>query len=306
MKIFSFFSYKGGAGRSTLAYNLIPILATNHFKPTATRPMVLIDTDVDSCGMSVLAKAKDKATDDNCVQHLLANGCSNAATATIAEHPFLKRLIPVGNAYGYAENEAILLLPAKHGKNIDPNGKSGYSDSGKSFSEAMNDFRKACAALGVCAIVIDSAVGDTALANISNEAADVIVCCMRPTLQFTSGTLTYFKSLENDEKMFDSKDIVLVPNVIPQKEITINGWKYPETAFSSISNDFNRFLNNLEDPIHEYHFDLLDESEFGIPALDRFMWREDSLFIQDPASLTAEEQTVLGRYKKLAALIYDI
>ena len=27
MKIINFFSYKGGAGRSTLAYNIIPILA---------------------------------------------------------------------------------------------------------------------------------------------------------------------------------------------------------------------------------------------------------------------------------------
>ena len=73
MKTVSFFSYKGGAGRSTLAYNVIPLLAKNHLQPTAEEPMIVVDTDVDSCGMSYLLGAEDKVTEDNCVQYLLGN-----------------------------------------------------------------------------------------------------------------------------------------------------------------------------------------------------------------------------------------
>ena len=40
MKIISYFSYKGGAGRSTLAYNTIPLIARNHLHPTKENPIV--------------------------------------------------------------------------------------------------------------------------------------------------------------------------------------------------------------------------------------------------------------------------
>ena len=53
-KTISYFSYKGGAGRSTLAYNTIPLLANNHFRPTKESPMIILDMDIDSCGMSYL------------------------------------------------------------------------------------------------------------------------------------------------------------------------------------------------------------------------------------------------------------
>ena len=153
------------------------------------------------------------------------------------------------------------------------------------------------------AIVIDSAVGDTALANVSNNAADVIVTCMRPTLQFTNGTYQYFCDLEDGASSINpGKDFILVPNVVPQRSTTINGMYYPDTAVSKIRNDFlTRFEDSFE---HTYHFDLLDQDEFGIPALDRFMWREDSLFLQD--NLNEEEERVLSIYRKLANLIDEI
>ena len=59
MKTISFFSYKGGAGRSTLAYNVIPILAAEYIQPTAESPIIVVDTDVDSCGMSYLLKVEN-------------------------------------------------------------------------------------------------------------------------------------------------------------------------------------------------------------------------------------------------------
>ena len=301
----SFFSYKGGAGRSTLAYNVIPILASEHFKPTKEHPIIVVDTDVDSCGMSYLVNVgKDDITDDNCVQYLLSNGCVERNNKPLSAHPFLGKLCPVGHAYGYPINDAILLLPAKDGKAIA--GNDNYSDKNNPFIGKVKSFIRVCSEYGVAAVIFDSAVGNTATANVSNEASDVIVCCMRPTKQFTDGTERFLRSIEHMDgvgKNFTEKNIILVPNAIPRNEITINGDKYPETAFSKIRNNFqNRFNNDYT--LHTYHFDMLEKEEFGIPVVDRFMWQEDILFNRN--DLDENEKVVLGRYKKLAGIINEV
>lgn len=317
MRVFSFFSYKGGAGRSTLAYNVIPIMAAEHFKPTAEKPMIVVDTDIDSCGMSYLVKADKKATDTNCVQYLLANGCPDGADEypDIKDHPFIGQLVPVGNAYGYPDNDAILLLPAKDGLAIE-DGKDNYKDSGSSpFLQKLQSFVEACESYDIPAIILDSAVGNTAAANISNECADTIVCVMRPTLQFTGGTFRYLCSLESDDldgisgtqKMFSlGKHIVLVPNVIPQGEVHIDGHRYPNYAVETIRDDFFARFGNSDLCLHNYHFDMLDEDEFGIPAFNRFMWCEGQLYSRDRDDMEADEKLVLDRYYKLANVLCSI
>ncbi|MBO5701458.1 MAG: hypothetical protein J6S71_03360 [Clostridia bacterium] len=304
----SFFSYKGGAGRSTLAYNIIPILANKSFKPTKEKPMIIIDTDVDSCGMSYLVGVKkENITTENCVQYLLSHGCDTSpAIRSVAAHPFLSKLCPVGNAYGYPENEAILLMPAKDGMAI--TGRDNYGDKDEPFSKKIDSFLTVCNNLGIPAVIFDSAVGNTATANISNEASEIIVCCMRPTTQFTDGTERFLKSLENmdsDEigKSFSKKNIIVVPNAIPRGETVINGDKYPDTAFSKIRNNFeNRFIPGRT--IHNYYFNMLDRQEFGIPVVDRFMWYEDILYTRQ--DLDANEKLALDRYEKLVGIIDDV
>jgi cellulose biosynthesis protein BcsQ len=308
LKVISYFSYKGGAGRSTLAFNTIPILAKEHLHPTKDHPIILIDTDLDSCGMSYLVKAEKQVTHTNCIQHLLGNPFDvRGGRKSLKSNPFISQLIPVGNAYGYeGDNEAILLLPAMDGQTIDSSRTSNYSDSNQSFKKSMDSFIRVCDDLDIPAVIFDSAVGNNATANISNEESDVIVCCMRPTLQFTNGTFRYLAALEGDgtQKLIsDGKHIVLVPNVIPQNEVVINNARYPDTAISKICNDFISYFDNSTSS-HEYHFDMLDREEFGIPAVDRFMWREGLLHNQ--TNLTANEQTALQRYKKLAEIIYSI
>lgn len=307
MKTISFFSYKGGAGRSTLAYNVIPILAAEHIKPTPESPIIVVDTDVDSCGMSYLLKAEKKVTETNCIQHLLGNPFDSKATRTISEHPFLSQLIPVGNAYGYEDNDAILLLPAKDNKNIGKDAKNNYAEaSGFSYMESMKSFLEVCdRRFDIPAVIFDSSVGNTALANISNEAATIIVCVMRPTIQFVNGTRRYLLGVENDEKMFSGdKHIVLVPNVIPQDKVTINDQNYPDAAISKIRNDFPDDFG--DGSANEYHFDMLDRDEFGIPAVGRFMWIEDALYTKPVSELNDNERLALGRYRKLAQLLDDI
>ena len=55
----SFYSYKGGAGRSTTLWNTVQRLVTI-MKPTVQEPFVIVDTDTESAGSTFLYKA-DKA-----------------------------------------------------------------------------------------------------------------------------------------------------------------------------------------------------------------------------------------------------
>ena len=151
---------------------------------------------------------------------------------------------------------------------------------------------------------ISSAVGNSALANISNEASTIIICVMRPTTQFVNGTRRYLIGVENNEKLLSGdKHIVLVPNVIPQDEISINGLRYPDAAISKICNDFDDFEDESN---NTYHLDMLDRNEFGIPAVKRFMWIEDALYIKPQSELNDNEKNALARYRKLAKIINDI
>ncbi len=311
MKTITFFSYKGGAGRSTLAYNTIPILAGEYYKPTAEEPIIVVDMDIDSCGMSYLLRAETRITEKTNVQALLSNGCDRTRVRRIKDHPFLKDLIPVGNAYGYDDNEAILLLPAKDGKLINENSGSNYNDD--KCLVRFETFLDMCESLDVPLVVIDSAVGNTLTANISNEVSNIIVCCMRPTTQFVNGTKRYLCSLEaivyepgtevDSKSLSQQKDIIIVPNVVPQDRIVINDLQYPDYTINRVRTEFNKAFGG-DSQKHKYHFDLINGDEFGIPALGRFMWREDRLYKQ--SNLTEAEQKVLSRYNKLAQIIYEI
>jgi len=303
LKVISYFSYKGGAGRSTLAYNTIPILAKEHFQPTKNQPIIIIDTDLDSCGMSYLLGVDADVKDDCCTQDLLKNGLKSLERPEfIWQHPNFKDLFAVGDKFGY-EKDAILFLPAKDVKNVDDQGN--YNDANNPFVEKLNNFIEFCKYYKVPAVILDSAVGNNAIANATNQVSKVVVCCMRPTIQFVNGTVRFLKTIENGGGSFDGrKKIVVVPNVIPQETVTVDDRKYPDYAISRITNQFNMLADNLsEDSKITYRLDMLNTSEFGIPAIPSFMWREGQLATQ--TELNENEKLALERYRKLAAVISE-
>ena len=57
---------------------------------------------------------------------------------------------------------------------------------------------------------------------------------------------------------------------------------------------------------HNYIFDMLDPEEFGIPAVDRFMWKEDQIYTLDKEKLKDDEIVALERYRKLARIIHNV
>lgn len=300
LKVISYFSYKGGAGRSTLAYNTIPILAKDHLHPTKDHPLIIIDTDLDSCGMSYLLGVDGDVKDDCCTQDLLKNGLKSLERPEhIWEHPNFKNLFAVGDRFGY-DKESILFLAAKDVKDVDDQGN--YSDTNNPFVEKLKNFIDVCKYYKVPAVILDAAVGNNASANATNQVSNTVVCCMRPTIQFVNGTVRFLKSLENGGSFDGRKKIIAVPNVIPQEEVVVDDKKYPDYAITRITTQFKMLTANLpEDSDITYNLEMLDKNAFGIPAVKSFMWREGQLATQD--DLNDNEKLALERYKKLAAVI---
>ena len=303
-KVISFFSYKGGAGRSTLAYNVIPLLAKYHLHPTKDRPIILIDTDLDSCGMSYLLGVDADVKDDCCTQSLLKNGLTDTSRpAYIWQHPNFKDLFAVGDKFGY-EKEAILFLAAKDMKNV--NNQSNYTDGNNPFATSLRAFVDFCGDYGVPAVILDAAVGNNATANATNQVSNIVVCCMRPTIQFVNGTVRFLKSLEQGKSLPGRKKIIAVPNVIPQEEWVVDDKVYPKYAINRITTQFEMLADNVPDSVPiTYNLDMLDSKEFGIPMVKSFMWREGQLSTMDESRLDENEKVVLERYKKLAAIICE-
>ena len=298
-KVISYFSYKGGAGRSTLAFNTIPLLLNEHIQPTADAPVVIVDMDIDSCGLSYLLDVQaDQIQDDACVQYILANGC-DAEDMTIFNH-----LIPVGNKLGYALNEAVLFLPAKDNRNVNKTSHSNYEDD--NFLKRLENFVDACEEKNVPAIILDSAVGNQATALVANNLARVIVCCMRPTTQFVEGTARYLQKQDSDDATVTGrKKCILVPNVVPQGQVEIDSLLYPSYAIDRFYQIFSDFIGDRdEDADWQYNAEMLDPDAFGIPAVPSFMWRESQLYTQD--RLDECEQIALERYRKLAGIIHKL
>lgn len=304
-KVISYFSYKGGAGRSTLAYNTIPLLLNEHIQPTKEAPVVIVDMDIDSCGLSYLLGVQaDQIQEEACVQYVLANGCDPTRQSSIDKADVLKDLIPVGNQLGYAINEAVLFLPAKDNRNVQKNTHSNYEDD--NFYVRMKSFVEACSYYNVPAIILDSAVGNQATALITNKLSSIIVCCMRPTTQFVEGTARYLQTQDTDDATITGrKKCILVPNVVPQGEVVIDNLRYPSYAIKRFFQVFSDFIDDRdEDECWQYNAEMLDQDAFGIPAVPSFMWREGQLYTQD--KLDEYEQVALERYRKLVGIIHKL
>ena len=123
MKKISYFSYKGGSGRSSLAYNTIPYLV-KELNASPKNPIVLLDLDLDSAGISFLLKKQGIDTGTYSIQEALSTSVSSSlytpALFEISRHPVLGRCIPVGKCFGLdnESNNSVLFIPAETGKPI--------------------------------------------------------------------------------------------------------------------------------------------------------------------------------------------
>lgn len=295
MKTISFFSYKGGSGRTSLAYNNIPLIAQNlHASPT--HPLVVMDMDIDSAGLSFLYRNKIK----DCrlfVQNIYSNipGILDDRTTIpeIGDHPFFKALIPIGDLYGMDE-KSILFMPAntENSTNIELDTYNLKSNPLKLIIENIYEEYECCG------VILDCPTGKQMTATASLKVSDIIVLVMRITAQFRNGTYSYLKWFDS---RYSDKRLIIAPNAVPNDEITLENLPYDYEAVKYNIQETIADILNEHGHTNTADFTLLENGRFGVPEVVRFKFKEDVLLLLQ--SRRPDEEKALQIYRVLSDAI---
>ena len=292
-KLITFYSYKGGAGRSSTTLNTLPYLVKS-LGATAEKPLLLLDMDLDSAGMTYLLKYDKYFQDNYDVKQFLLNEEKWSADPVddIRSHPLISKFVEVGDLLG-VEKGSILFLGDNDKAPIDNDQMQGSKET------TIKMLKRFCKSNGLPGIVLDSASGDQFSAILATKYATEIVVCMRPTMQFRMGTFNYLDRLSENSV---SSEIILLPTVVPETDVEIEG-EFQKTK--SINNILKR--SELVAEKLSIHTDFVNEETFGINEVKRFMWQEGVLYkIRNTQELKPDEIEASRRYEKLADLIASL
>ena len=295
MKNISFFSYKGGSGRTSLLFNVLPILA-KELGATPDEPIIVLDMDIDSKGLSYLIDEKSKV---NTIE-VLKNGDDlygdDDEDLPISQHPFFKKLVPIGEDVGLpaSQDEAILFVSA-HATSEESkflNGKNNFDIA----CASLKNLEKLCGDYNCKAIIMDTPSGGQLAGDAALSISNVIITVMRITSQFQKGTMEFLTDLN---QRFRNKKFILVPNAIPNAD----GLQFNVRAI--LDSIGNRARNIITDR-NELNLNMIANGALGINEVRLFKFMETNLSKIKERELQEDEQRALESYYKLVGEIKNV
>lgn len=299
MKNIVFFSYKGGAGRTSLLYNTLPFLAED-LGATPEEPIIVIDLDVDSKGLSFLVTESETIADrPNSIDVLKTNidgVLTGPKSLPISEHPFFSKLIPMGRqiGLGYEKNGAVLFVTAN--ATSDTNRWLADGNNRDARDVSLDEFDRICRRYNCKAIVMDAPAGDQLCGLKALELSDDVVTAMRITQQFRLGT---YEFLNEKMKNYPGRKFVIAPNAIPADEFD----NYSVRAIlDGIKAEIQKLGAKYDDC--QVNTSLIDDGRMGINEVSCFKIQEECLRARNGV-YRADEQSALEQYQLLSKEICD-
>lgn len=302
MEKISYFSYKGGSGRSSLAYNTIPYLAKK-LNATSEHPMVVIDMDIDSAGLSFLFRNSietfKKENGDiilytqKIFMGYIPDSRNNAQTKSIRDHLLFRSCVPIGDVYDM-EKRAILFIPA----NTDLNDKLDV-DTDDTYDLRLDKLDIVMSILesyACCGTIFDCPTGRQQTARASLDVSEKIILVTRITRQFREGTYSYLEWFDN---LKSGKTFYIVPNAVPKDKIKFDGIEFDyDIVKMEIKSKIKLTLQQ-----NDADFSLFSNGMFGVPEVTRFKFQEDILALREDR--TPDEEEAVNAYRVLVGALTE-
>jgi len=295
-----FHSFKGGAGRSVTTYNTLSYLA-RQLQATTEQPILVIDMDIDSCGLTYLFDTQDYYHGQYDLKRFFSvprSANQMRRDDPLDEHDFFKYTCTVGHKLG-VEDAAVRFFGVN---DKDDQEFSPVSVTNTSLEKILD----ACRIRNFKAVIFDSSSGDQVSAKVSIAKSNVIVSCMRPSKQFRTGTFAFLARLVEENLVGSDTRVIVNPTCVPTKEL-LSGSR--ELTLANILDDvgtLERRIHNRYDDRYQNLIvtDMIGQPHFGIPEIERFKWEESNLFYESTQKkLDSYETAAMSEYEFLSKCI---
>ena len=290
----SFFSYKGGAGRTSLLFNVLPFLAEK-LHATVQEPIIVLDLDLDSKGLSYLINDNSKINSIQVLRGDSSIGFSNGGN--INTHPFFSSLTAIGAKVGLPSDlDRSILCVTAHGIDGAMSLSEGNNYDGRNIS--LSTLNKLCNKYNCKAIVMDTPAGNQISGTCALSISKKIVTVMRITQQFRKGTAEFLRVKSKDGE-YIGKEYIIVPNAVPDTE----GTTY---RMDSILENIKNTVQSVVGKNDRLNLTFLENGRKGINEVTLFKFREENLLkLSELRPLSSDEQQAVDMYKLLAGELTD-
>lgn len=306
--VISFYSFKGGAGRTVCVANIAGYLA-QALNATAEKPLLVIDMDLDSAGLTMLLGRHGAASDEAMWTSSRIIDTSLNLRNKLRCEKVLSSTMDITSDVG---GENLGLGPGSvrfvRGESV---GNEAVADREAGAIEEMEALIRYCRKKGFAGILIDSASGRQMSARLAFRVSELIVCCARLSYQFAEGTeqmimhhmdeVSADRAQANpygDEASILSPAIVFVPVAVPKTES-----EWANNVKQVRLRNFDRLVSRVLEKDPDATCRLF---EAGIMEIERFKFHETVLSALGSDHRHSEDESALLRFVELSEFIAKI
>jgi cellulose biosynthesis protein BcsQ len=288
-KVISLYSFKGGAGRTVCTANIAGLLA-REIEATEHNPILLMDMDLDSAGLTILLEQYSSFSESPYNTSRIVSGDLNLNRRKYRQEFYSAGMIDVSTRVGADEGTVRFIGAGEIGRG-QPSIVQGTA------MEQMQELKNYCMEKGISTIILDSASGRQESAVLCHRFSDVIVYCCRLTDQFLVGTKSVLKHFVSECEAARVKlpRIIIVPLAVPQ---VTDEWKQRHIAAMTRLGSLSIDVRGKSPNNSAYLF------EDGVGEVESFKWVESVLATKQ--TLAQDEEKAVGAYTSLVKKIVEM
>jgi cellulose biosynthesis protein BcsQ len=282
-KVISLYSFKGGAGRTVCTANLAGLYA-KEINATPENPILLMDMDLDSAGLTILLDQWTKFKGSRWNASRVVTGELDLNILTYYENFYDQGMVDVSGLVGSSPGTVRFIGAEVIGR------EETVPVMGRA-PERMQDLITYCGEKGISTIIIDSASGRQETAHLCHRLSDLIIYCCRLTHQFLTGTELQLKRFveQCETERGSIPGIILLPVAVP--EISEAWEERKKISMARLSGLCNTIAERT-------YIHLVDE---GVGEVESFKWVESVLSTKK--ALADDEVRALDAFSALTKVI---